>query len=125
MMRRRLAVLVCLMFLACCAAGAQSFTLQQVMSAPFNSQLKAAPAGQRFVWVADQEGRRNLWIAEAGSDGSYAARALTHYDADDGIDVGDIVWTPDGEHIRIYVRGGDLRFPGEAVAESSAAGAGH
>ncbi len=110
MMRRRLGVLVCLMFLACCAAGAQSFTLQQVMSAPFNSQLKAAPAGQRFVWVADQEGRRNLWIAEAGPDGSYSARALTHYDADDGIEIGDVTWTPDGQSV-VYVRGGDFEFP--------------
>ena len=110
MMHRRLWVFVCLMVLGPFAAGAQSFTLQEVMSAPFNSQLKAAPAGQRFVWVADQQGRRNLWIAEAGSDGSYSARALTHYDADDGIEIGDVTWTPDGQSV-VYVRGGDFEFP--------------
>jgi dipeptidyl aminopeptidase/acylaminoacyl peptidase len=98
------------MVLAPFAAGARSFTLQEVMSAPFNSQLKAAPAGQRFAWVADQQGRRNLWIAEAGSDGSYSARALTHYDADDGIEIGDVTWTPDGQSV-VYVRGGDFEFP--------------
>jgi dipeptidyl aminopeptidase/acylaminoacyl peptidase len=110
MMHRRLWVFVCLMVLGPFAAGAQSFTLQEVMSAPFNSQLKAAPAGQRFAWVADQQGRRNLWIAEAGSDGSYSARALTHYDADDGIEIGDVTWTPDGQSV-VYVRGGDFEFP--------------
>jgi dipeptidyl aminopeptidase/acylaminoacyl peptidase len=110
MMHRRLWVFVCLMVLGPFAAGAQSFTLQEVMSAPCNSQLKAAPAGQRFAWVADQQGRRNLWIAEAGSDGSYSARALTHYDADDGIEIGDVTWTPDGQSV-VYVRGGDFEFP--------------
>ena len=35
---------------------------------------------------------------------------MTNDDADDGIDVGDIMWTPDGEHI-VYVRGGDFEFP--------------
>ncbi len=110
MIRRRLLVFVCVMIFLPVALAAQSFTLEQVMSAPFNSQLRAAPVGERFVWVADQEGRRNLWVAEAGSDGSYTARALTHYDTDEGIEIGDITWTPDGESV-VYVRGGDFEFP--------------
>ena len=43
MMRRRLWVFVCLIPLLPVALTAQSFTLQQVMSAPFNSKLSAAP----------------------------------------------------------------------------------
>jgi dipeptidyl aminopeptidase/acylaminoacyl peptidase len=89
---------------------AQSFTLQQVMSAPFSSGLSASPKGDRFVWLSNAEGKRNLWLAEPGSGGGYSARALTHYDADDGIDIGDIAWTPDGEWV-VYVRGGDFEFP--------------
>jgi dipeptidyl aminopeptidase/acylaminoacyl peptidase len=89
--------------------SAQSFTLQQVMSAPFNSGLHASPAGKRFVWVTDQEGKRNLWLAEGGPNG-YTSHALTHYDADDGLEIGDIAWTPDGESV-IYARGGDFEFP--------------
>jgi len=101
---------------ACCPmvllplAVAQSFTLQQVMSAPFQSELKASPAGRQFVWIADQEGRRNVWIAEGSSDGAYTPKVLTHYDADDGIDIGEITWTPDGQSV-LYVRGGDFEFP--------------
>src|SRR5271170_7957022 len=82
----------------------QSFTLQQVMSAPFQSKLSASPAGNRFAWIANQQGRRNLWLADAAAGGG--VRELTHYDSDDGIEIGDISWTPDGESI-LYVRGGD------------------
>src|ERR1700689_2394031 len=107
-MIRRMAVVVgfCLLSLS---AGAQSFTLQQVLSAPFSSALQASPAGGRFLWIANQQGRRNIWVAEA-SGSAYTVHRVTNDDADDGIDVGDIVWTPAGEHI-IYVRGGDLEFP--------------
>ncbi len=95
--------------LFCVAAEAQSFTLQQVLSAPFCSGLQAAPEGGGFLWIANQEGKRNIWVAEpAGS--AYTVHRVTSDDADDGIDVGEIVWTPDGEHI-VYVRGGDLEFP--------------
>jgi dipeptidyl aminopeptidase/acylaminoacyl peptidase len=110
MNHRRLWAAFCVIALFPVLLAAQSFTLQQVMSAPFNSQLKVSPVGQRLVWVADQQGRRNLWIAEAGSDGSYTARPLTQYDADDGIEIGDVTWTPDGQSV-VYVRGGDFEFP--------------
>ena len=91
--------------------GAQGFSLEQVTSAPFSSELRAAPKGERFVWISNQRGRRNLWVAEAGAAG-YGARALTHYEKDDGVDLGDVTWTPDGESV-IYVRGGDFEFPGK------------
>ena len=88
---------------------AQEFTLQQAMSAPFNSELSAAPTGRRFAWVMDEEGRRNLWIAEPSASG-YHSRPLTHYDADDGQQIDELAWTPDGESIA-FTRGGDFEFP--------------
>jgi dipeptidyl aminopeptidase/acylaminoacyl peptidase len=90
-------------------ASAQSFTLPQVMSAPFSSDLQAAPKGARFLWTANQEGKRNIWVAEAKGS-SYAVHAVTNDAADDGIDVGEAAWTPDGAQI-VYVRGGDFEFP--------------
>jgi dipeptidyl aminopeptidase/acylaminoacyl peptidase len=92
------------------AASAQSFTLQQVMSGAFNSELQAAPRGSRVVWMANQEGRRNLWVADLGGK-DFNAGPLTRYTADDGQDIGDITWTPDGQSI-VYVHGGDFEFPG-------------
>ncbi|HEY1501968.1 MAG TPA: prolyl oligopeptidase family serine peptidase [Acidobacteriaceae bacterium] len=105
------AVGICLLSLS---AGAQSFTLQQVLSAPFSSALQASPAGGRFLWIANQQGKRNIWVAEA-SGSAYTAHRVTSDDADDGVDVGDITWTPDGEQI-VYARGGDFEFPEKAAA---------
>jgi len=92
------------------AASAQSFTLQQVMSGTFNSELQAAPTGSLVVWMANQEGKRNVWIADlAASD--FRPKELTAYNADDGQDIGDITWTPDAKSV-VYVHSGDFEFPG-------------
>ena len=106
-------ILAVLSGLAATPLRAQGFTLQQVMSAPFNSGLQAAPAGRRFAWITDQEGRRNLWVADL-QDGIAKAHALTHYANDDGQEIGDVAWTPDARQI-VYVRGGDFEFPGKPL----------
>ncbi len=80
------------------------------MSAPFCSNLQASPRGTSFLWIANQEGHRNLWIAEA-KGGSFAVRKLTNYEDDDGQEIGDVSWMPDGERI-VYARSGDFEFPG-------------
>jgi dipeptidyl aminopeptidase/acylaminoacyl peptidase len=115
-MIRRLAPVLFSIFtcLLSAALAAESFTIQQVMSAPFNSSLQASPKGTRFLWIANQQGRRNIWLAE-GKNGDFAARRVTNYDADDGLEISGVTWTPDGEQI-IYVRGGDSEFSGKAAA---------
>ena len=105
-----LVVLVGLLSSTVKPASGQSFTLQQVMSGTFNSELQASPKGSLVVWMANQEGKRNVWVAEVGG-GNFAARRLTAYTTDDGQDIGDITWTPDGRSV-LYVYGGDFEFPG-------------
>lgn len=85
------------------------FTLEQVLSTPFPSDLVAAPAGARIAWVYDWEGRRNVWVA-AGPE--FIARQLTHYTLDDGQELSDLQFTPDGSGI-LYVRGGSKNQEGE------------
>jgi acetyl esterase/lipase/Tol biopolymer transport system component len=81
------------------AQGAKPFTLEQVMSAPYASNLSAAPPrsghGALFAWVEDTEGRHNLWIAEPGT----VARQLTRNTEDDGQDIRDLAWSPDAKLI--------------------------
>src|SRR5271170_2576143 len=89
---------------AALAAPARSFTLEQIMSAPFPTDLTAAPQGGTVAWVLDQNGARNIWIAEAPD---YKGRKLTDYRDDDGQEIAEIAWTPDGRSL-VFVRGGDF-----------------
>jgi len=91
----------------------KSPTLEQFLSAPFPTELTAAPAKSRVAWVFNAQGARNLWIAELAADGNYKARQITAYKEDDGQDLGEISWAPDAETI-VYTRGGDLEFPNAA-----------
>ncbi|MGA2535340.1 MAG: prolyl oligopeptidase family serine peptidase [Terracidiphilus sp.] len=86
-------------------AQQKGFTIEQALSAPFTSELSAAPAKGRIAWEANIDGRRNLWVAEpaTGSNG-YVSRQITHYAEDDGQEINTPVWTPDAANL-IYVRG--------------------
>ena len=89
---------------------AVGFTLEQVLSAPFPSDLVAAPANGKFAWVYNAKGQRNIWIAGPANDGkTYSAAPITKYSADDGQDIGELAWSPDASAI-VYTRGGDLEF---------------
>jgi len=91
---------------SCAASGqTQPFTLEQALSAPFTTHLAAAPGKNRFAWVANIVGRRNIWVASPSPSGSsYNSRQITHYADDDGQEIDVPQWTPDADNL-IYVRG--------------------
>jgi len=96
---------------AAAPANAAGFTLEQVLSAPFPSDLIAAPAGGLLAWVDNAEGRRNVWLASPASGGSgYTSRALTRYLKDDGQDLADLAFVARRDAL-LYVRGGDFENP--------------
>lgn len=78
------------------------FTLEQVMSSPFPSDLIASKNGDKVAWVFDAEGKRNIWVAEAPA---FKGRQLTRYDKDDGQEITEPEFSPDGS-LLAYVRGG-------------------
>src|SRR5262252_8552075 len=84
------------------SAQAQSFTIDQVLGAPFPSDLTAT-AG-KVAWVSNLRGVRNIMVAEAPE---YRARAITRYTSDDGQELGQLRWTSDASAI-VYTRGGEL-----------------
>ncbi|MBA3406388.1 MAG: S9 family peptidase, partial [Gemmatimonadaceae bacterium] len=91
---------------AAATAAAQSpapFTLEQVRSYPFPSELTSAPSGSRIAWTFNERGQRNVWIAEGPR---WQARRLTSYLIDDGQELTSIAITAGGKHV-IYVRGGE------------------
>jgi dipeptidyl aminopeptidase/acylaminoacyl peptidase len=83
-------------------AAAQQVSLENLLSVPFPTELVAGNG--RVAWVANAEGVRNVWVAEAPE---YKARQLTTYSGDDGIEIGELSFTPDGRSI-VFTRGGDL-----------------
>jgi dipeptidyl aminopeptidase/acylaminoacyl peptidase len=96
-------------------AQAKSFTIEQALSAPFTSDLTAAPAKGRLAWEANIDGRRNLWVATPAADGkSYDSRQITRYTEDDGQELNSVQWTPDAASI-LYVRGSNAQSEGHPV----------
>ena len=111
--RSRMQTIALLLFVIVGAAMARgSFTIEQVLSSPFPTELIASPAGNRVAWVFDARGLRNIWVAEPGAGGSYRSRQVTPYTQDDGQDVGEVAWTPDGQSI-VYCQGASERGPWE------------
>jgi dipeptidyl aminopeptidase/acylaminoacyl peptidase len=105
-MRYRLLAISLLVAVSVCAA---TFSLEQVLSPAFPSELTASPAGSRVAWVLDAAGKRNIWVAQAPS---WEGRSITSYDADDGQEITAPNWVPDGSSV-IYVRGGAANRRGE------------
>src|SRR5262247_4315053 len=85
------------------------FTLEQILSSPFPSDLVASPVGERIAWVFDAQGKRNVWVAE-GPD--FKARQLTQYNEDTGQELTDLSFTRDGKWL-VYVRGGNPNSAGD------------
>ena len=85
------------------AAQQAPFTMAQVRSYPFPNELTAAATGSRIAWAMNEQGLRNLYVAE-GPD--WTPRKLTAYDSDDGQELTSVQITADGQWV-VYVRGGD------------------
>jgi hypothetical protein len=93
--------LTLILFLTLFSAQLSAMSLEDVLSAPFPSELIAASSKDRIAWVFNNEGRRNIWIAEGPN---YVPRQLTKYDKDDGQEIHDIEFSGDGSFLT-YVRG--------------------
>lgn len=115
-MKRSALEVTLLAFIFCASTRAQKpFTLEQVLSAPFPSDLTAAKGSNRVAWVFDQQGRRNVWVAEAPG---FAARQLTKYNEDDGQEISALSFSSGGKAL-LYVRGGDKNSAGQVPNPTS------
>lgn len=91
------------------AAANSSFTVHQVMSAPFATAPLAAPKGAKVAWLENDEGKRNIWVAAAPD---WTGRQITSFDRDDGQEIDELAWAPDGSYL-LFARGGDFENGGE------------
>jgi dipeptidyl aminopeptidase/acylaminoacyl peptidase len=104
-MYRLVALTIALVLLAPSARAVEPpFTLEQVLSSAFPSELVAAPAGGRVAWVLNARGARNVWVAEPPE---YRGRQVTAFAGDEGLGIAQLAWTPDAKAV-VFTRGGDL-----------------
>jgi dipeptidyl aminopeptidase/acylaminoacyl peptidase len=82
----------------------ESFTLEQVLSAPFPYGLTGASHAPRVAWVFDNKGERNISVADAPD---FVPRQITHYKGDDGQPIVSARLTPDGKTV-VYARGTEV-----------------
>ena len=80
------------------------FTLDAIKSYPFPDQLTASASGSRIAWAFNENGLRNIYVAE-GPD--FKARRLTEYLKDDGQALSSVSVSADGKWV-VYLRGGDF-----------------
>ena len=88
------------LYLAPCSYAQKSVTLEELLSAPFPEDLTAAKKINRVAWTFNQEGKRNIWVAEGPS---FTPRRLTSYLQDDGQPISDVRFSEDGNAI-VYAR---------------------
>jgi dipeptidyl aminopeptidase/acylaminoacyl peptidase len=94
---------------------AKPVTLEQLLSAPFAADLVTAKKSNRVAWTLDDNGRRNIWVAEAPR---FEARRLTSYLQDDGQELSQVSFSEDGNTI-VYTRGGEKNSAGQSPNPTS------
>lgn len=77
--------------------------MAQVLHYPYASELASAEQGDVIAWVCDLDGVRNVWLARGPA---FAPARLTQYTEDDGQEITQLTFSPDGSRL-VYVRGGD------------------
>lgn len=84
-------------------------TVEELLSSPFPGNLVGHTSLPLVAWVQNDQGTRNIWVAE-GPD--FEGRQLTHFEGDDGQEIGGLGFTTDGETL-VFVRGGGANRQGE------------
>ena len=85
------------------AQKAQTFPLEAIRSYPFPNELIASARGSRLAWAVNEQGKRNVYVAEGPN---FIPRKLTNYTQDDGQELTSLSVSDDGKWV-VYVRGGE------------------
>jgi dipeptidyl aminopeptidase/acylaminoacyl peptidase len=94
------------------ASAAADFDIADVMSAPFPDNLVAASETDVIAWTSNDQGARNVWVAE-GPD--WLGRQVTQWPDDDGQAVSVLDLAPDGSWL-VIARGSQPNRDGWTAA---------
>ena len=100
-LRKKIVALACNLFVL--SAFSQNFTLESVKSYPFPTELCAAAKGSKIAWALDEQGKRNVYVAEGPE---FKPRKITNYNQDDAQEITSLSISADGKWV-VFVRGGD------------------
>lgn len=98
-------VAVCILIIFSTAVQPSSkgtFTLEEVLSPPFPSQLVSAKKADRMAWVFHSKGERNVWTAAAPD---FRPVNLTGFVRDEVFEIPEVHITDDGKTV-VFVKGG-------------------
>ncbi|MFT3931969.1 MAG: prolyl oligopeptidase family serine peptidase [Chitinophagaceae bacterium] len=70
---------------------------------PFTTELCASSKGSKIAWALEEQGKRNIYVAEGPA---FTPRQLTHFTKDDGQEISSLGISADGKWV-VFVRGGD------------------
>ncbi|MBI2284659.1 MAG: S9 family peptidase [Bacteroidetes bacterium] len=82
---------------------AQDIPFQSYKNYPFPTELRAAAQGSRIAWALDEQGVRNVYVAEGPA---FIPRKLTAFTRNDGQEITSLSLSDDGKWV-VFVRGGD------------------
>lgn len=94
-------ILLLLLPLQILAQGNSS--LSAFKSYNFPTELCAAAKGSKIAWALDEQGKRNVYVAEGPA---FTPRKLTNFIKDDGQEITSLSISDDGKWV-VFVRGGD------------------
>lgn len=81
----------------------QSFTMEQISSYPFPSELTTSQTGNRIAWAMNEQGLRNIYISQ---EPEYSPKKITSFDKDDGQEITSLQFSNDSKYM-VFVRGGE------------------
>lgn len=82
---------------------AQSFTIDQISSYPFPSELTASQTGNSIAWAMNEKGLRNIYVAQHPD---FEATKITSFGQDDGQEITSLQFSRDSDWL-VFVRGGE------------------
>ncbi len=82
---------------------AQTIPFKSFKSYPFPTELCSASNGSKIAWAMDEQGIRNVYVAEGPS---YTAKKITNFTKNDGQELTSLRISDDGKWV-VFVRGGD------------------
>jgi len=116
-----LAVVVVVLLSASFASAQESFTIEQILSYAFPSELVSAKKADRIAWFEAERGLRNVYTAAAPN---FKPVCVTDFKQDDGKELTGLRISDDGSVI-VFVRGQGTNREGWIANPSSEPSGGH